>query len=187
MTRPISPSLLNALRVGEVLVAEVPATQPDRRAWVAIYPSLDEEDNAARSEGWRRSSSDRSFVVYLRAFSRSHLQQGLDVAPGDGMWDIREEMVASERDLLERWAVPPGSIQYPWTRITLFSASATIASAASTDDDQRLQRGELEDGHSGECCAAGDDAWLHWRGATAHADGAGSGGSIHVRGPWARA
>jgi hypothetical protein len=59
-TRP--PGLLNTLRLGRRLVAEVPA-EPGRRAFVDITPERDDLDAQAASEGWQRPDHDRAFRV----------------------------------------------------------------------------------------------------------------------------
>ena len=52
---------LNALRAGQRLVAEVPATAPGRRAFVSITPATTPADDQARQEGWKRADHARTF------------------------------------------------------------------------------------------------------------------------------
>jgi hypothetical protein len=110
--------LFNALRLGQLLVAEVPAGDPGRRAFVAIYPLRTAGDVDAERGGWKKPVSDRGFNVYHREFAREHMEAGRCIGPGDGMWDLGEESVATEselEELLRRWAVPADELQYSWS------------------------------------------------------------------------
>lgn len=61
--RPAWPiDKLNALRAGQRLVAEVPAVQPGRRAFVSITPVTTPTDDQARQEGWKRADHARTFA-----------------------------------------------------------------------------------------------------------------------------
>ena len=100
---------LNALRLGRVLVTEVPASEPTRRSWVAIYPGA--ETRAAGED----SREGRTFRVFHREFSRQHIMEDRWCGPGDGMWDLRSTRVEGEAalmELLRNWGVDVALIEY---------------------------------------------------------------------------
>ena len=108
---------LNALRVGTILVAEVQASGPDRRAWVSIYPMKDDLDDQARREGWKRSTQDRTFNVHHQEFGVVHIEQDLDMMNNDGLWHLASTVAVGEQallSLLREWGVPPDALEYPW-------------------------------------------------------------------------
>ncbi len=92
---------LNALRLGRPLTVEVPARSTDRRAWVAIYPEHDTQNDRAAAEQWTRGARDRTFNVLHREFDRVYIDQDLWCGPGDGMWEVRAAYCESEERLLE--------------------------------------------------------------------------------------
>ncbi|MBI5231009.1 MAG: hypothetical protein HY876_02465 [Coriobacteriales bacterium] len=109
----IPAEVLNALRLGQTLVAEVPAPT-GRRAWVSIRPTDEAEDAAARAEGWKRSSHDRRFFVRHAEYLVEHLD-GYDY--DIGMREVAEAHVADEAGLwplLAEWGVAPAELDYPW-------------------------------------------------------------------------
>ncbi|MEU6672511.1 hypothetical protein [Streptomyces sp. NPDC046727] len=105
---------LSALRLGRRLVTEVPASRPDRRAFVDITPSLSAPDAQAREEGWARSDSGRSFRLEHWEYKTDRIE-GFD-------YDIGAELVqtasaANEADLdsmLNAWQLPPDRFVHPW-------------------------------------------------------------------------
>jgi len=105
---------LNALRVGTRVVVEVPATMLDRRACVAIYPHLDEEDRRAEGEGWRRYTPERIFTVRHMEMDQAYIDEGWYEGFG-GYWELRTAEVVGE-DGLERllgdWGVSPDALRY---------------------------------------------------------------------------
>jgi len=110
--------LLNAPRLGQVLVAEVPAADVDRRAFIAVYPIHTSGDVDAVQGGWKKPVRDRGFNVYHREFARELMEAGRCIGPDDGIWEVRQQSVATETDLenlLRQWAVPADELQYPWS------------------------------------------------------------------------
>ncbi|GAA1002005.1 hypothetical protein GCM10009555_107550 [Acrocarpospora macrocephala] len=105
---------LNALRLGRLLVAEVKASRPECRAWVAIHPLRIDVDRAAQREGWTRSDARRSFRLTHREFLTEHLD-GWDYDVGSS--EIKRTVATDEADLLAQlraWGVPPEHLTYPW-------------------------------------------------------------------------
>ncbi|MCL6737937.1 hypothetical protein [Streptomyces neyagawaensis] len=105
---------LAALRLGRRLVAEVPTSGLDRRAFVDIRPARSTPDAQAEAEGWARSDAGRSFHLEHWEYDRERLD-GFD-------YDIDAAFVRSadaldESDLLTvltGWGVRPHSFVYPW-------------------------------------------------------------------------
>ncbi|MFJ3876212.1 hypothetical protein ACIPW5_01980 [Streptomyces sp. NPDC090077] len=105
---------LTALRLGRRLVAEVPASQPDRRAFVDIRPEESGLDVRARDEGWARSAVDRGFRLEHWEYDRQ-LIEGFDYDIGAAL--IRSADAADESGLsavLASWGVRPGLFDHPW-------------------------------------------------------------------------
>lgn len=112
----ISPDKKNALHLGEPLVAEVPASEPSRRAWVSIFPRKDEADKVAERDGWRRSTSDREYYVWLGEVARNLDDTTWDLYKGENYWKLKSVTVRGEESLLEllrSWSVPLDQLQYP--------------------------------------------------------------------------
>jgi hypothetical protein len=106
----IDPRKLNALRAGFMLAVEIEASCPDRRAWIAIRPFPGNQRQGIDSE-------DRTYEVDHYEFSRKHLEQRLDIAPRDGMWEVRSETVVTIQALMQllgEWAVPLEDLRYSW-------------------------------------------------------------------------
>ncbi|MER6448547.1 hypothetical protein [Streptomyces venezuelae] len=105
---------LTALRLGRRLVTEVPASRPDRRAFVDVRPALSRADHIARDEGWVRGDAGRRFRLEHREYD-GHRLDGFD-------YDVRAVLVASadaadEADLLTAvaaWGLRPGAFVHPW-------------------------------------------------------------------------
>ncbi|GAA4576477.1 hypothetical protein GCM10023193_77550 [Planotetraspora kaengkrachanensis] len=105
---------LNALRLGRLLVAEVMASRPECRAWVAVHPLLTDADSAAQREHWTRSDARRSFRLTHREFLTEHLD-GWDYDIGSS--EIKRTVATDEADLrvrLRAWEVPPEHLTYHW-------------------------------------------------------------------------
>lgn len=105
---------LTALRTGQRLVAEVPASRPGRRAFVDFTPVTTPADAQARLEGWKRTD-------YARSFRLQHWDYDADLIDG---WDydlgavmIRAADVTGEGELLatlQAWQLRPEQFLYPW-------------------------------------------------------------------------
>ncbi|MEU8437791.1 hypothetical protein AB0F18_33835 [Streptomyces sp. NPDC029216] len=105
---------LTALRLGRRLVAEVPASRPDRRAFVDIRPAQSAPDAQAQAEGWVRSDVERSFRLDHWEYDRERMD-GFDYDIGSGL--IGSADVADESELntvLTAWGIQPGLFVYPW-------------------------------------------------------------------------
>ncbi|MEV0093816.1 hypothetical protein [Streptomyces sp. NPDC050738] len=105
---------LTALRLGRRLVAELPASRPDRRAFVDIRPGQSDPDVQARDEGWVRRDVDRSFRLEHWEYDRDRIE-GFDYDIGAAL--IRSAEAPDESELttvLNAWGVRPGLFVYPW-------------------------------------------------------------------------
>jgi hypothetical protein len=114
---PIPVSLIEALRLGTPLAVEVPASDPERLAGVSILPKREPMDRQAQTEGWKASVLDRTFFVYWREYSRRHMENNWDIAPGDGMWELKRAKVVGEQaleQLLQEWGIPLEALTYLW-------------------------------------------------------------------------
>lgn len=69
MTSPWPTALLTALRRGQLLVAEIPASTPGRRAWIAVYPLT--------------TAAGAGFNLFHREFDRAHLDNDWCIGPDD--------------------------------------------------------------------------------------------------------
>ncbi|MER6521875.1 hypothetical protein ABT246_34090 [Streptomyces sp. NPDC001553] len=105
---------LTALGLGRRLVAEVPESRPDRRAFVDIRPAQGEPDVQARDEGWVRSDTERSFRL-------EHWEYDLEQMDGFDH-DLGATLIASAdapdepelSTLLTAWGIQPGLFAHPW-------------------------------------------------------------------------
>jgi hypothetical protein len=114
---PIPINLIEALRLGTPLAAEVPASEPERLAGVVIVPKRELLDQRARKEGWKARISDRKYRLFWREYSRRHIEHNWDIVPGDGMWEIRRAEVVDEdalEHMLNEWGVPLDTLTYLW-------------------------------------------------------------------------
>ncbi|MET9855704.1 hypothetical protein ABZY57_22510 [Streptomyces sp. NPDC006450] len=103
-----------ALRFGRRLVAEVPASRPDRRAFVDIRPAQSEPDVQSRDEGWVRGGTQRRFRMEHWEYEPEHMD-GFDYDLGATL--IRSADAADESELstvLNAWGIKPGLFDYPW-------------------------------------------------------------------------
>ncbi|MFJ3959794.1 hypothetical protein [Streptomyces sp. NPDC090036] len=105
---------LTALRLGRRLVTEVPASRPDRRAFVDVTPVRGRADDRARDEGWVRGDAGRSFRLQHWEYDHERLD-GFDhdvgavlVAPADATGE------AGLLTVLAAWHVRPGAFVHPW-------------------------------------------------------------------------
>ncbi|MFB6878863.1 hypothetical protein [Streptomyces sp. NPDC056323] len=105
---------LTALRLGRRLVAEVPASRPDRRGFVDICPARSEPDAQAQDEGWVRSDVERSFRLEHWEYDRECMD-GFDYDLGAAL--IGSANAPDEPELsavLNAWGVQPDLFVYPW-------------------------------------------------------------------------
>jgi hypothetical protein len=105
---------LTALRTGQRLVTEVPASRPSRRAFVDITPVTTPADTQARQEGWKRTDNARAFRLQHWDYDADRID-GWDYDLGAIM--IRAADVTGEAELLatlQAWQLRPGQFLYPW-------------------------------------------------------------------------
>ncbi|MEU7909435.1 hypothetical protein [Actinoplanes sp. NPDC049118] len=101
MTSPWPSDLLTALRRGQLLVAEVPASTPRCRAWIAVYPPA--------------AASATGFNLFHREFDRTYIDNDWCIGPDDGMIEVRTAHAADESELtrlLIDWNVNPEALGY---------------------------------------------------------------------------
>jgi hypothetical protein len=105
---------LNALRLGQRLVAEVPASAPGRRAFIEVRPQSKPEDLDASREGWRRPDSSRSFVIEQWEYAEEHLDC-FDYDLGATRL-LRQEASdeAALQDAVTNLGLTAASFDYPW-------------------------------------------------------------------------
>ncbi|MEV7586335.1 hypothetical protein ACIRUY_20405 [Streptomyces erythrochromogenes] len=105
---------LTALRLGRRLVAEVPASRLDRRAFVDIRPEQSDSDGQARDEGWVRSDVGRSFRLEHGEYDRERIE-GFDYDIGAALIRCADALDESElTTVLNAWSVRPDMFVYPW-------------------------------------------------------------------------
>ncbi|MFD9590205.1 hypothetical protein ACFWBM_36610 [Streptomyces sp. NPDC059980] len=105
---------LTALRLGRRLVVEVPASRPDRRAFVDICPTQSEPDVQARDEGWVRSDVERSFRLEHWEYDPERMD-GFDYDLGATLIRSADAPGESELDtVLNAWGIRPGLFVFPW-------------------------------------------------------------------------
>lgn len=105
---------LTALRMGQRLVAEVPATGPGRRAFIGITPILTPADAQACDEGWKLADTERAFRLQHWDYDGDRIS-GFDYDIGAIL--IRTATPASEHELntmLDAWQLHPDQFLYPW-------------------------------------------------------------------------
>jgi hypothetical protein len=105
---------LTALRLGRRLVAEVPASQPGRRAFVDVRPEKSEPDAQAQGEGWVRSDVERGFHLEHWEYDRERID-GFDYDIGAVLIRIADATDESELiSVLNAWGIRPDLMVYPW-------------------------------------------------------------------------
>ncbi|MBO4206295.1 hypothetical protein [Micromonospora echinofusca] len=113
--RPQWPTdTLTALRLGRRLVTEVPASQPDRRAFIEIRPVTTAADSDARRQGWTRSDRDRAFTLEHWDYDAAQIS-GFDYDIGAVL--VHATTVTGEAPLvaaLEAWNLRPEQFLHPW-------------------------------------------------------------------------
>ncbi|MFI7405993.1 hypothetical protein ACIBW9_36935 [Streptomyces sp. NPDC049541] len=105
---------LTALRLGRRLVAEVPASRPDRRAFVDVRPDKSGPDAQAQGEGWVHSNAERSFHLEHWEYDRERID-GFDYDIGAVLLGSADATDESELiTVLNAWGVRPDLFVYPW-------------------------------------------------------------------------
>lgn len=105
---------LNALRLGQRLVTEVPATEPSRRAFIDITPITTSADTQARWQGWKRPDHARAFHLQHWDYDSDHID-GLDYDIGAVL--VKDATATDESGLtaiLQAWQLHPEQFTYPW-------------------------------------------------------------------------
>ena len=113
-TRQWPTDKLTALRLGQRLVTDVPASRPGRRAFVDVTPLITAADAEARSQGWKRADHARTFTLRHRDYDADRLD-GLDYDIGAAL--IKAATAVGEPELtaiLEAWHLHPEQFLYPW-------------------------------------------------------------------------
>lgn len=103
-----------ALRLGQRLVTEVPASRPGRRAFVDIEPRSTPSDVEAARQGWKRADHARTFTLQHWDYAADRLD-GFDYDVGAVL--VRAATVVGEPELtaaLEEWGLRPDLFVYPW-------------------------------------------------------------------------
>jgi hypothetical protein len=107
------PGLINALRLGQRLVAEVPTT-PGRRAFVDITPIRDDRDALAEREGWQRSDRDRAFRVQHWDYEQEMIDGWDHNVGARRMGDATAPTESALLGVITAWGLRPTDFTYPW-------------------------------------------------------------------------
>jgi hypothetical protein len=113
----IPEPFIQALRLKTSLGIEIAASSPERLAGITILPQRSPLDQQAQVEGWKPSVDDRKIVVFWREYSRQHIENGWEIEPGYGLWELkRAEIVGAQalEDLLQEWGISLASLTYLW-------------------------------------------------------------------------
>ncbi len=113
-TRQWPTDKLTALRLGQRLVTELPASRPGRRAFVDITPITTAADTEAHNQGWKRADHGRTFTLQHWEYAAAHLD---DFDHDTEAILLRTATVIGEPDLtaaLEEWHLHPEQFRYPW-------------------------------------------------------------------------
>jgi hypothetical protein len=113
----IPEPLLQSLRLGTALAAEVTASNLERVAGVTIFPKQHAREREAEREGWKPSIPDRGFTVYWREYSQEYLNTGWDDGDEGGIWELKQAEAVTEQELeqlLEEWGISPSTLTYLW-------------------------------------------------------------------------
>ncbi|MFC3892127.1 hypothetical protein ACFOWZ_11640 [Lentzea rhizosphaerae] len=105
---------LTALRLGQRLVTEVPASRSGRRAFVDITPVATPADAKAGSQGRKRSDDARTFTLQHWDYEADRLD-GFDYDMGAVL--VKARTATSELELtaaLGEWGLRPERFVYPW-------------------------------------------------------------------------
>ncbi|WP_336212628.1 hypothetical protein [Nonomuraea sp. LPB2021202275-12-8] len=105
---------LNALRLGQRLVTEVPPSRPGRRAFIDVTPVTTPADIQAHQQGWKRADHSRTFRLQHWDYDADRIN-GFDYDIDAVL--VRGTTVDSESELtttLEAWHLRPEQLLYPW-------------------------------------------------------------------------
>jgi hypothetical protein len=105
---------LNALRLGQRLVTEVPASRPGRRAFVGITPVTTPADVQAHRQGRKRTDRARTFHLQHWDYDAERID-GFDYDIGAVL--IKAATAADEPELtatLQAWQLRSEQFLYPW-------------------------------------------------------------------------
>ncbi|WP_330272265.1 hypothetical protein OG205_35590 [Lentzea sp. NBC_00516] len=105
---------LAALRLGQRLVTEVPASRSGRRAFVDIWPLRTPADGEAAGQGWKRADRARTFTLQHWDYEADRLD-GYDYDIGAVL--VKGATVVGEPELaaaLGEWGLHPELFDYPW-------------------------------------------------------------------------
>src|SRR5215213_5488728 len=103
-----------ALRLGQPLAVEVPASGPGRRAFVTINPVTTPADHQARQEGWKRADPAREYRLTHWDYDADQID-GFDYDLGAVL--IQDATATDEAELittLQSWNLRPDQFLYPW-------------------------------------------------------------------------
>jgi hypothetical protein len=105
---------LNALRLGQPLTTEVPARGAGLRSFVRVTPRLDDEDEKAAREHWKRTDHNRRYIVSHTEYRKEFLAtMDHDIgAVRRGRAEVAGEEALSTQ--LRAWGVRPSDLTYPW-------------------------------------------------------------------------
>ena len=99
---PFQPKTLNAFDMTHREAAcEIPATKPNHRAFVAVYPPWPEKD----VNQWRVRRFELPVDILDQDFGEEDLMSSLF---------YRLENLAEVEGLLNQWGVDPGRLDAPW-------------------------------------------------------------------------
>jgi hypothetical protein len=105
---------LAALRLGQRLITEVPASRSGRRAFVDIRPLSTPADIEAASQGWKRADHARTFTLQHWDYEADRLDR-YDYDTGAVL--VKAATVVGELELttaLGEWGLHPELFVYPW-------------------------------------------------------------------------
>ncbi|WP_433245006.1 hypothetical protein [Actinomadura nitritigenes] len=105
---------LNALRLGQPLTVEVPASGPRRRAFVTICPVITPADRQAHHEGWKRADHAREYRLTHWDYDADQID-GFDYDIGAVL--VQGATATGEAELtamLQAWNLRPDQFLYPW-------------------------------------------------------------------------
>lgn len=94
--------VLNRLRAGKMIAAEMPATSPDRRKWIGVYPLPDEHEFQYRI---RVFEVDKKHLV-----DDNDVWEGTMINCGDYYLNGEEELIRKLSELI----TDTGSLTNPW-------------------------------------------------------------------------
>jgi hypothetical protein len=103
-----------ALRLAQRLVAEVPSTQPGRRAFVDIVPSTTVSDREALRASWTRRDANRAFKLSHWEYDEKLLSTSDYDVDAVLIRTATADNEAALPGVLANWSLQPVQFQYPW-------------------------------------------------------------------------